>query len=143
MPGVILSTYRNLGGNISDEQIRAGIKRGAKLPGGACGFLGVCGAAMGVGTAFSIILQSTPMQAAARRLSQQATHACLGRILKFEAARCCQREAWLCLEEAVELSKDILPLSLTAGPTPACGQSRQNPTCIKEACPLYPGHRKP
>ncbi|MBN2706305.1 MAG: methyltransferase domain-containing protein, partial [Deltaproteobacteria bacterium] len=138
IPGIILSAWRNQGGELKDEQIVAGITRGAKLPGGACGFLGVCGAAMGVGTAFSIILQSTPLQAKARRLSQQATHCCLGKIIEHEAARCCQREAWLCLREAARLSQEMLGRRLEAGPAPVCKQFQQNPTCIKQACPLFP-----
>ncbi|MEA3347431.1 MAG: DUF5714 domain-containing protein, partial [Pseudomonadota bacterium] len=128
VPGVILATYRNCGGQIADEQIKAGIKRGAKLPGGACGFMGICGAAMGVGTAFSIILQSTPMQGQARRLSQSATHACLGKIIENEAARCCQRESWICLKEAARLSTTILPVKLEAGSPPTCEQFAKNPT---------------
>ncbi|MEA1923330.1 MAG: DUF5714 domain-containing protein [Pseudomonadota bacterium] len=141
IPGIILSTYRNLGGQITDEQIKAGIKRGAKLPGGACGFMGVCGAAMGVGTAFSIILNSTPMQGRARRLSQAATHSCLGKIIENEAARCCQRESWLSLEEATRLSATMLPVELETGPLPICEQFAQNPTCIKKECPLFPGSK--
>ncbi len=38
VPGVILSTYRNLGGELSDALIRTGIRRGAQVAGGACGF---------------------------------------------------------------------------------------------------------
>ncbi|MBN2808771.1 MAG: methyltransferase domain-containing protein [Deltaproteobacteria bacterium] len=139
IPGIILAAYRNCGGPITESQIKAGIKRGAKLPGGACAFMGVCGAAMGVGTAFSVILEATPMQAQARRLSQTATHACLGKIIAYEAARCCQRESWLSLEEAARLSKEILPLPLELGPAPICQQFAKNPTCIKSECPLFPG----
>ena len=138
IPGIILATYRNRGGQITDEQIKAGIKRGAKLPGGACGFMGVCGAAIGVGTAFSIILHSTPMQGKARCLSQSATHACLGKIIENEAARCCQRESWICLNEAARLSATMLPVKLEAGAPPICEQFAKNPTCIKRECPLFP-----
>ena len=140
IPGIILSTYRNLGGQITDEQIKAGIKRGAKLPGGACGFMGICGAAMGVGTAFAIILNSTPMQAQARRLSQLATYTCLGKIIEHEAPRCCQRESFICLNEAAKLSTSILPTALDIGTAPVCKQFSKNPTCIKRACPLFPAN---
>ncbi|MCH5372876.1 MAG: DUF5714 domain-containing protein, partial [Planctomycetes bacterium] len=45
VPGVILSTYRNLGGEVDPLQIIAAVDRGALVPGGACGFMGSCGAA--------------------------------------------------------------------------------------------------
>ncbi|MFH1021585.1 MAG: methyltransferase domain-containing protein, partial [Pseudomonadota bacterium] len=55
VPGIILATYRNLGGKISREAILTGIERGSKVPGGVCGFWGNCGAASGVGIGFSVL----------------------------------------------------------------------------------------
>ncbi|MBN2232553.1 MAG: methyltransferase domain-containing protein, partial [Deltaproteobacteria bacterium] len=52
VPGIVLAGYRNAGGELSDEQIVTGIRRGSRVPGGFCGFYGVCGAAIGVGAAF-------------------------------------------------------------------------------------------
>jgi MoaA/NifB/PqqE/SkfB family radical SAM enzyme/SAM-dependent methyltransferase len=138
VPGIVLAGYRNAGGELNDEQIITGIRRGSRVPGGFCGFYGVCGAAIGVGIAFGIILRATPLQAAARQAIQRATHACLGDIAAFDtAARCCQRECWLALRRAAALSADLLPVSLLAAMPLTCRQYRANPSCMGKECPLH------
>jgi hypothetical protein len=143
VPGVILATYRNLGGAISDEKIRSAIRRGAGVPGGACGFLGTCGAAVGVGVAFSVILEASPLTPVARRIVQSITSEVLAEIAKVEAARCCQRECWLALTKAAELSTTWLPVALHAEDPMACDQARLNDECIGAACELYDGITQP
>jgi hypothetical protein len=137
VPGVILATYRNLGGKLSDAQIRAGIGRGSKVPGGACGFMGACGAAVGVGIAFSVILEANPLTPAPRRTAQVVTSAVLAETAKLEAARCCQRECFIALETAAELSRTLLPVALRADDTIACQQVHLNDECLGPDCPLY------
>jgi hypothetical protein len=139
VPGIILATYRNLGGSLDDDRIRAGIARGAKVPGGFCGFAGACGAAVGVGIAFGVILESSPVKAEPRRILQEVTATVLTRIAEREAARCCQREAWIAFREAVGLSERFLPIRLQADETRPCAQAELNRECIGEDCPLYPG----
>jgi len=136
VPGIILATYKNLGGEISSETVKNGISRGSKIPGGFCGFFGACGAAMGVGIAFGFILQSTPMKAAARQQIQSATQQCLADIAELEAARCCQRDSWLALKKAAELSRTMLPITLQANDSLHCQQMGINPTCIGSKCPV-------
>ncbi|HIE07065.1 MAG TPA: methyltransferase domain-containing protein [Desulfarculaceae bacterium] len=143
VPGIILATYKNLGGEISSETIKSGISRGARVPGGFCGFFGACGAALGVGIAFGLILQSTPMKAAARQQSQSATQSCLADIAKLDAARCCQRDSWLALNKAAELSQTMLPISLQANISLHCKQRGINPTCIGSKCPIFPPSASP
>jgi hypothetical protein len=137
VPGIILATYRNLGGEIDDDRIRTGIARGAKVPGGYCGFAGTCGAAVGVGIAFGLILESSPVKAEQRRILQEITATVLSRIAEREAARCCQREAWIAFREAVSLSERFLPLRLRAEENLECAQAERNRECIGEECPLY------
>jgi SAM-dependent methyltransferase len=139
VPGIILATYRNLGGSLPDDRIPAGIRRGATVPGGACGFLGSCGAAVGVGIAFALILESTPLTPVARRHAQVATSAVLAKISRLEAARCCQRECYLALRKAAELSRDLLPVTLRADVPLDCEQAGTNEECIGATCPLFDG----
>ncbi len=136
VPGIILATYRNLGGALPREAIRTGIARGAKVPGGVCGFNGVCGAAEGAGIAFSLILDSNPVKAEPRRAVMSATQAILAEIAKHAGARCCQRDCWLALRKAAELSRELLPVALLAETPLACVQSEQNPECAAKTCPL-------
>lgn len=135
--GVILATYRNLGGDVNTLQLMSGIDRAAIVPGGACGFMGSCGAAIGVGVAFASLLGSNPLRADARRLSQKATARALGRISDLEAARCCRRECYVALEVAAELSRELLSIPLQAGARPVCDQQDKNKECIGADCPFF------
>ncbi len=49
VPGIILAAYRNSGGTVTPEMLQTALRRGKSMAGGACAFLGVCGAAAGVG----------------------------------------------------------------------------------------------
>jgi hypothetical protein len=138
VPGVILATYRNLGGEVTDEMILRGVRRGRGVMGGACGFLGVCGSAVGVGIGFGIILNSSPLKAAQRQAVLTVTQRTLERIASYKAARCCQRDCWLALRAAAELSTEYLPVALQAETPLLCQQSDRNAECIADRCPLWP-----
>jgi len=138
VPGVILATCRNLGGNVTDEMIRAGIQRGARVMGGACAFTGSCGAASGVGVAFSMLLDANPLRPKERQQVMQAVNAVATAIADQPAARCCQRDVWLALVKTAQLSRDLLGLPLRADAPIRCGQFAMNEDCLTMACPLWP-----
>ena len=73
VPGIILAAYRNSGGPVTPEMLQNALRRGKSLAGGACAFLGVCGAAAGVGAAFSLLLDATPVKSQERQLIKQIT----------------------------------------------------------------------
>ncbi len=137
VPGIILSTYRALGGDVSDGDIEIAIDRGAKVPGGYCGFVGACGAALGVGIAFSVILGANPIKAHERMAVQTAVHAAMGKVAQFDAARCCQRDSWAVLIEAASLSKNMLPKTLIAEYSLVCKQKSSNKECMGKFCPIF------
>ncbi len=137
VPAIILATYRNLGGQVSVANIETGVKRGSTVAGGNCAFLGACGAALGVGIAFSIILEATPLTPQKRKIAQKATTAALADIAAFRAARCCQRDSWLALQKAVTLSEQYLPITLVANEKIACAQKEKNKECLGKGCPLF------
>jgi hypothetical protein len=136
VPGIILSTYRNLGGKITDSTIQTGIRRGSQVTGGYCAFMGACGAALGVGVAFSLILDANPLKADARKSVQTATQQVLAEIAVLRAPRCCQRDSWIALRKAADLSKVLFPLKLHAVASLRCLQSGENAECVGEDCPL-------
>ena len=136
MPAIIVTAYRNSGGQISDDLIGTAIRRGAQVMGGSCAFTGICGAATGVGIAFSLLLQANPIKPQQRQIVQQVTQLVLKDIAALEAARCCQRDCWLGLKKAAELSADFLPISLQADTVIGCYQRSQNKECIGMACPV-------
>lgn len=137
VPGIILTIYRNLGGNISTSSIETGIKRGSSVTGGYCAFMGICGAAVGVGIAFSLILDANPLRPDKRKIVQSCTQWVLAEISKLKAARCCQRDSWIALKKAASLSEVYLPISLKAESNLECIQKQLNKECLGQECPLY------
>lgn len=138
VPGVILATYRNLGGDVQPLQVMSAIDRGALTPGGACGFMGSCGAATGVGVAFALLLESNPLKGEPRTITQRITAEVLKKIADTGASRCCRRECYIAFKTAAELSGQYLPLNLVANDDFACEQHDLNLECLGSECPLYP-----
>lgn len=138
VPGIILATARNLGASVNDEMIRTGIQRGSRICGGHCAYVGACGAALGVGVAFSLIIEGSPLKGNKRKTAQSAVVAALEPIAELEAARCCQRDGWLALKKAAELSREMLPVTLKAEASLRCDQIKANAECIGKTCPLFP-----
>ena len=136
VPGIILTTFRNLGGNVSDQMLATAIRRSSQVAGGSCGFSGICGAATGVGVAFSLILDANPLKHQERQAVMNVVNRVSRKIAENEAARCCQRESWIALKQAAEISGAILPLQLQANAEYRCLQKSQNQYCIGKACPL-------
>ena len=136
VPAIIVTAYRNSGGSVTDDLIETAIRRGAQVIGGSCAFTGICGAATGVGIAFSLLLQANPIKPQQRQVVQQVTQQVLKEIAEFEAARCCQRDCWLGLKKAAALSAEYLPIPLTAEAIIGCSQRNQNKECIGMVCPV-------
>ncbi|MFC1495647.1 DUF5714 domain-containing protein, partial [Thermodesulfobacteriota bacterium] len=137
VPGIILTTYYNLGGKVPKSAINTAIKRGSSVPGGYCGFMGICGAAIGSGIALSIMLDANPLKSKERYLSQVTTRDVLTEITKINGPRCCQRDSWISLKKVAELSKEYLPLPLKADYEMECNQKKLNKECLGKKCPLF------
>jgi MoaA/NifB/PqqE/SkfB family radical SAM enzyme/SAM-dependent methyltransferase len=138
VPGIILAACRNAGTPLTDEQVLEGIRRGSAIPGGACGYLGICGAASGAGAAFSVLLEATPLKKAERRQVMSIEARILERIAGYEAARCCQRECYLALKEAAGILPDVVRTAPRAEADLRCDQLQKNADCLGRACPLHP-----
>lgn len=137
VPGVIVATYRNLGGDVGDNHILTAIERGKKIPGGACGFWGGCGAALGTGIGFGVIMGSNPLDPQGRKLVQGITGEVINGLSDIEAARCCQREVWKALKIAAEISKRVLSIPLQAKGSTTCHQMALNKECPGLDCPWF------
>jgi len=136
VPAVILTALRNSGYPVINEEIQTAIERGKTVSGGACAFLGACGAAIGAGIAISIILKASPYDGEKRQAVLQVTQAVLARIAAYKAPRCCQRDSWLTLKEITAHIQKQTGKSLKVD-TFACDQFLQNEECIHEQCPLW------
>ena len=138
VPGVLLACLRNAGHPVTAEQLHAAIQRGAEVCGGSCGFWGVCGAATGVGIGFSVLLEATPLKAAARQTVQEIVQQVLAEIAGYQAARCCQRDCWIALRSALRIAAKHWQLPLTELQPFACSQMARNKECLGLDCPLWP-----
>lgn len=137
VPGVLLAVYRNNGGKLGEDRITTGIDRGSKIPGGICGFWGGCGAALGVGIAFAVILEATPLQPKARQQAQKITARVLGKLAETRGARCCRREALGALREAAIIAGELWEISLPTRDEQACQQYETNQECLRRSCPFW------
>lgn len=134
----LLTAYRNAGGSIDlHEALPEMIARGKQIPGGVCGFWGACGAGISTGIYCSIITRATPLETSAWGLSNRMTARALEAIGRHGGPRCCKRDAYLALREAVQFTKEMLGIQLQAT-TPTCTRSHCNQHCLQTACPFYP-----
>ncbi|MDD2382955.1 MAG: DUF5714 domain-containing protein [Sulfurospirillaceae bacterium] len=137
VPAIIVTAYRNSGGKLPKSALKTALSRGSSVIGGSCGFLGICGAASGVGIGFAILLESSPVASHARTTAQKVTHAVLGKIVEYEAARCCHREVWTALKIASKLSEKFLHVKLLAEVDVTCDQKKFNQYCYGKECPIF------
>ncbi len=137
LPAVILTALKNSGAPISEGEIITAIERGKTVCGGACAFLGVCGAAVGAGIAVSILIKADPYDGEKRQAVQMITQRVLAVIASYKAPRCCQRDSWLALRESAAVLQELTGKTLTVESF-ECGQFRENKECIYEQCPLWP-----
>lgn len=138
----LLTAYRNAGGNIDLEAALTEIKnRGSKVPGGVCGFWGACGAGISSGMFISIITGSTPMKEKEFGLSNQMTAHSLNAIGKIGGARCCKRDSFLSIQQAVEFVKEHLNVEMELDEI-VCDFAHLNNQCIGKRCPFSKKRQK-
>jgi MoaA/NifB/PqqE/SkfB family radical SAM enzyme/ubiquinone/menaquinone biosynthesis C-methylase UbiE len=137
VPGVMVATYRNLGGNVNHQDIITAIDRGKRVPGGTCGFWGACGAPLGAGIAFGTMLKSNPIKPVERQIVQKITGKIIDELGMLQASRCCQRETWTTLKMAALFSIEFLPVPLRAEGSTRCFQKKFNKECPGNPCPYF------
>lgn len=133
----LLAAYHNAGGEVELEKaLQEMYKRGKSVPGGACGFWGACGAGVSAGMFVSIITKSTPLATDAWGVSNQMTSRALGKIGEVGGPRCCKRDSYLAITEAVTFVKEKLGVCME-NDNIKCSRFSQNNQCIQERCPFY------
>ena len=133
----LLTAYKNAGGDIDLVKALSEMQaRGKKVPGGACGFWGACGAGVSAGLFVSIATGSTPLANEAWGLSNKMTSKALGAIGEIGGPRCCKRDSFTAIREAVLFAKENLNIEMETDEI-ICTFSELNNQCIKERCPYY------
>jgi hypothetical protein len=139
VPAVIISAYCSSIGKVEgkSEMILQARKRSADVKGGFCGFHGTCGAAMGAGIACSLITGATPLSHDEWRLSNLMTATCLTAIANAGGPRCCKRDVFLAIQNAVEFLNRNLTAKISVSDDPVCVFNHLNRECINSACRYY------
>lgn len=132
----LLTAYRNAGGDIDLKSALLEMqKRGRQVPGGACGFWGACGAGISTGMYLSIALKSTPLAKEAWGLCNQLTASALNAIGSNGGPRCCKRDSYLAIVEAVRFTKEKLGIKMEIDEI-KCSRSHLNNQCLRAECPF-------
>lgn len=133
----LLTAFRNAGGEIVlEEALSEMLSRGKLVPGGICGFWGACGAGISAGIFVAIATKSTPLAEKEWALSNQMTAKALKKISENGGPRCCKRDSYLAIMEAVKFSKENLGVVMESSEI-KCSRFRQNNQCIHKKCPFF------
>ena len=136
VPAVLLAAYYNKTGNPQEKRakILKARKRSEKILGGFCGTHGVCGAAVGTGIFMSVIKNANPLSKKEWNQSNMITAKSLHVIAEHGGPRCCKRNTFLAINEAI----DFLDIEgLHSNKNIKCEFSRFNKECLKEKCPFF------
>ena len=137
----LLTAYKNAGGPLRLlEALREMRARGRKVPGGACGFWGACGAGIGAGMFVSIVTGSTPLAGREWGLSNQMTAKALAAIGEVGGPRCCKRNTFLAVTAAVAFVREHCGVEMELG-TIRCHHTAKNNQCIGTRCPFHQTHK--
>ncbi len=137
VPAVLVTAALNTGHPVPEGAVEEAIRRGSKIPGGWCGYYGVCGAGAGVGIAVSILTGATPVKGYERGLANEATSLALAKVADGYP-RCCKRAARKALEIGIAYMGDHLGIVLEGGSSPVCTYFTRNAECPEEECPYHP-----
>lgn len=138
----LLTAYKNAGG---DTDLKTALyeiqKRGRQVPGGVCGFWGACGAGISTGMYVSIALKATPLAKEAWGLSNRMTARALEKIGQNGGPRCCKRDSYLAIIEAVKFTKEHMGIDMKL-PQVVCSRSHKNNQCIQKDCVFHKNTKK-
>ena len=133
----LLTAYKNAGGKLELEKALPEIyKRGKQVPGGVCGFWGACGAGISTGMYMSVVTGATPLAREAWGLSNRMTSAALAAIGAVNGPRCCKRDSYLAVREAVRFTAENLGVAMEIDEI-RCSRSGMNNQCIQSRCPFF------
>jgi hypothetical protein len=138
VPAVLIAAYSNKTNNADKAaMISIARKRAEKIPGGFCGTHGNCGAGVGTGIFVSVITKSTPLAKEEWSMSNLVTGRSLIAIAEHGGPRCCKRDVYLALNEAVLFLREKLHTELETEEV-RCGFFENNRECLERECIFYP-----
>ena len=115
------------------------MSRGRQVPGGACGYMGACGASISTGIFMSVVTRNTPLSTDTWRLCNLMTARALEQVALNGGPRCCKRDSYLSILTAIDFVKENLGVEMEK-PEVHCTRSQINNQCIGKQCPFSPEH---
>lgn len=138
----LLTAYKNAGGEIDLESALREMKlRGGKVPGGACGFWGCCGAAVSSGIAYSILSKATPLATTEFGNANMVTSKVLQKIGETGGPRCCKRHAYFSIYTATHFIAEKTGVKMQLPEQIVCQFYTRNKQCIGNRCPFHPNRK--
>lgn len=145
VPAILLAAYYNIKISQGHPQLMAEKEkkiteariRSDKVLGGFCGFYGSCGAAIGTGIFISLVTGATPTSVQEWKLANTMTAKSLSSIACAGGPRCCKRDTFLALFDAVEFVRENLAVDIHSSTEVHCEFSENNHECLKFGCQFY------
>lgn len=133
-----LVAFKNAGGKIdTDKYLNILAERTIKMPGAMCAYWGICGAVASVGAALSIINGTQPLSTDEHyKYNMEYTSEVLHNMSKIGGARCCKRNAFLSLTNAVKFANQKYYVDMEFQKV-ECEFSSLNAQCLSDKCPFY------
>lgn len=145
IPAAVLIAMKNQGivrpdgSAISTGVVLEGISRGAKIPGGFCGYAGTCGACVGAGVSVALFVGATPTKGPERTMAHKATSTALY-MSQDGLRRCCKRATYYGMKAAMDILREEYQIDLGEPPElKSCKYSTKSRDCQEELCPFYKG----
>lgn len=142
LPATLLTAFYN---ETKAIELKAALqeadKRSIEVPGAACAHWGACGAAIGTGMFVSILKDVGPLSLDTWREVGQLTAKSIDKISGLGGPRCCKRDSYLALAQAVAYSNESLGTHFPTD-TPSCIFYSNNRQCKGKACPFFPAFHK-
>lgn len=137
----LLTAYNNCLPDSAKLDLEAALaemrERGEQVPGGACGYMGACGASISTGIFLSIVTRNTPFSTDTWRLCNLCTARALEQVALNGGPRCCKRDSYLSVLTAIDFVKEHLGVEMEK-PEVRCSRSQINEQCIGKKCPFSP-----
>jgi hypothetical protein len=142
VPAALIAAFANnfpkkLNNDEKSKLIDEAEKRAKNVLGGFCGFYGACGAGIGNGIFISLLQGATPLSENEWRQCNNITANTLLTISEYGGPRCCKRNTFLALHEAIVFLHYELDCSLKANNKIKCEFHSLNKECLKSKCPYH------
>jgi hypothetical protein len=140
VPAVMLTAYFNTIGQSAKLRplLEQAEKRAKNVLGGFCGFYGACGAAIGTGIFISLITGATTLSVKEWSQANMLTARSLKIIAENGGPRCCKRDVFIAIKEAVVFIKEEFGVNIKYQELIICNFYEYNKECKLLACDFYP-----